>query len=141
VFDVKDETPGSLGILLTSLAQHPHRSLTLGLHAPASVRHMRDGGWTRPVLGFVKSVDEEAFFEAGGNILRIWEWDAAPGRIAAHVARGRPIWITVGEGSTGRRVGDFEAEQLVRMMREGASGFLVNDPVEARLALEEGRDV
>lgn len=135
LFDVKDERPGSLDILLAALASEPGRNFTLGLHSSVSVRHVRDGGWTRTILGLVKTLDEGAFFEAGGDILRIWEWDAAPGRIASHVERGRPVWITAGEGSTGRRVGDFEAAELVRMAHEGATGFLVNDPVTARQVL------
>ncbi|MBW6425330.1 glycerophosphodiester phosphodiesterase [Rhizobium sp. XQZ8] len=137
LFDVKDERPESLDILLAALALEPGRDLTLGLHASGSVRHMRDGGWSRLILGLVKTFDEEAFFEAGGDILRIWEWDAAPGRIASHVERGRPVWITAGEGATERRVGDFEAAELIRMAREGATGFLVNDPVTARQVLAE----
>lgn len=137
LFDVKDELSGSLDILLAALAKVPNRALTLGLHSSGSVRHMRDGGWTRPILGLIKGFDEEAFFEAGGDILRIWEWDTAPGRIAGHVERGRPVWITAGEGATGRRVGDFADAELLRMTREGASGFLVNDPVAARNVLEE----
>lgn len=137
LFDVKDELPRSLDILLAALASEPGRHLTLGLHSSGSVRHMRDGGWTRPILGLVKTVDEEAFFEAGGDILRIWEWDAATGRIASHVECGRVVWITAGEGATGRRVGDFEAAELIRMTRDGATGFLVNDPVTARLVLAE----
>lgn len=137
LFDVKDERPESLDILLAELAKVSSRDLMLGLHASDSVAHVRAGGWTRPILGLVKSFDEETFFEAGGDILRIWEWDAAPGRIAGHVALGRSVWITAGEGATGRRVGDFSVEDLIRMTREGASGFLVNDPVTARQALAE----
>lgn len=137
LFDVKDERPGSLDILLVALAEVPNRDLTLGLHASGSVSHVRDAGWRRPILGLIKSFDEEAFFAAGGDILRIWEWDTAPGRIAGHVELGRPVWITAGEGVTGRRVGDFADEDLLRMTREGASGFLVNDPVAARKVLAE----
>lgn len=141
LFDVKDERPESLDILLAALVGEPGRDLTLGLHASESVKHMRDGGWTRKILGLVKGFDEEAFFEMGGDIVRIWELDTAPGRIASHVERGRPVWITAGEGVTGRRVGDFDAADLVRMTREGATGFLVNDPVTARQVLAEAAEV
>ncbi|MGK6315662.1 glycerophosphodiester phosphodiesterase [Neorhizobium sp. DT-125] len=137
LFDVKDERPEALDILLAAFAEVASRDLTLGLHASGSVRHVRTAGWTRPILGLVKSFDEEAFFEAGGDILRIWEWDTGPGRISGHVESGRPVWITAGEGATGRRVGDFAADDLLRMVREGASGFLVNDPVGARQVLAE----
>lgn len=108
----------------------------LGLHSPASVQYVRDHGWTQFILGLVKTADEDAFFEAGGDILRIWEWDAAPGRIAGHVAQGHPVWITLGEGSTGRRVGDHAEEPLLRMAQEGASGFLANDVVSVKSILE-----
>lgn len=135
LFDVKDERPATLDTLLAAFAEVADRDLTLGLHSPASVRHMREGGWTRPILGLIQNSDEEAFFEAGGDILRIWEWDTSAGRISGHVQRGRPVWITAGEGATKRKVGDFGAEDLLRMTAEGASGFLVNDPVSARRVL------
>lgn len=140
LLDVKEESRTTLDTLLATLAEVPDRDLTLGLHSSASVRHMRAGGWTRPILGLVKNFDEEAFFEAGGDIVRIWEWDTAKGRIAGHAKRGRPVWITAGEGATERKVGDFAAEDLLRMTAEGASGFLVNDPVGARRALVETVD-
>lgn len=137
LFDVKEERPATLDTLLAALATAPERDLTLGLHSSTSVRHVREGGWTGPILGLIKSFDEEAFFAAGGDILRIWEWDTADGRIAGHVQRGRPVWITAGEGATDRKVGDFGADDLLRMTAEGASGFLVNDPVGARRVLAE----
>ncbi|SMF58932.1 glycerophosphoryl diester phosphodiesterase [Xaviernesmea oryzae] len=137
LFDVKDERPEALDILLAALREVASRDLVLGLHAPGSVGHVRTARWTGSILGLVKSLDEEAFFEAGGDILRIWEWDTAPGRIAGYVDNGRPVWITAGEGATGRRVGDFAADDLLRMARQGASGFLVNDPVAARQVLAE----
>jgi glycerophosphoryl diester phosphodiesterase len=119
LFDVKDERPEALDRLLAALSDMPKRPLTLGF--------LRDAG------------EEDAFFEQGGNILRIWEWDTAPGRIAGHVDRGRPVWITTGEGTTNRKVGDFDAGELLRMAGEGATGFLVNDPRLAREAFVEGQ--
>lgn len=136
VFDVKDERPASLDILLAALAQHPDRALILGMHASGSVDYVRSHDWTRPVLGLVKTADEEAFFSAGGDILRIWEWDAGAGRIAAHVTCGRPVWITLGEGTTGRKVGDHAEEPLLRMAKEGATGFLANDVAGVRKILD-----
>lgn len=137
LFDVKDERLESLDILLAELSLHRDRSLTLGLHSSASVGYVRRNGWDRPIVGLVKNDDEQAFFAAGGDILRIWEWDTAPGRISDHVARGHSVWITAGEGATQRKVGDFAAENLLRMAREGATGVLVNDPVAARAVLAQ----
>lgn len=141
LFDVKEESAATLDTLLAALAAVPERDLMLGLHSSASVKYMRQGGWTRPILGLIKSFDEEAFFEMGGDIVRIWEWDTAEGRISSHVQRGRPVWITAGEGATDRKVGDFSAGDLLRITAEGASGFLVNDPVGARRVLAEALEI
>ena len=47
-------------------------------------------------------------------------------------------------GGTRQRVnqilGDFADEDLLRMTREGATGFLVNDPVAARKVLAEAME-
>ena len=137
LFDVKDERPEMLDRLLAALREVPARPVTLGLHALESVARVRAAGWDGAILGFLRpGSDEEAFFAAGGTHLRLWEWDTAPGRIAAHAERGRPVWITTGEGTTDRKVGDFEPAALRRMAGEGASGFLVNDPAAARRALD-----
>lgn len=141
LFDVKDERLESLAILLAELRLHPDRSLTLGLHSSASVAYVRNNGWDRTIVGLVRNDDEQAFFAAGGDILRIWEWDTAPGRISSHVADGRQVWVTAGEGTTQRKVGDFDAGDLLRMAREGATGFLVNDPIAARAVLAQMADV
>ncbi|MDT8330710.1 glycerophosphodiester phosphodiesterase family protein [Roseomonas gilardii] len=136
LFDVKDERPEALDAILDALRGVPARPVTLGLHALDSVVRVRAAGWDGAILGFLgPGSDEEAFFTAGGTHLRLWEWDTAPGRIAAHTERGRPVWITTGEGATGRKVGDFDPAALRRMAGEGAGGFLVNDPAAARRAL------
>jgi glycerophosphoryl diester phosphodiesterase len=137
LLDVKDESLPSLDILLAELRKEPARNMLLGLHSPASVRYVRENGWEGQILGLIQNIDEEAFFEAGGDILRIWEWDTTSGRIASHVERGRPVWICTGGGETGRRAGDYLGEEMIRMFKEGATGFAVNDPLSARNVLRE----
>ncbi|MFC0406701.1 glycerophosphodiester phosphodiesterase [Roseomonas elaeocarpi] len=138
LFDIKDERSLALDVILQALAQYSDREMLLGLHAPASVGHVRAAGWSRHVLGFLKPGNpaaEESFFDAGGDVLRIWEWDATAGRLQREAAAGRPAWITMGEGNTGRRVGDHGADALLRMAEEGAAAFLVNDPLATRRVL------
>jgi glycerophosphoryl diester phosphodiesterase len=136
LFDIKDERPEALDRYLAELGRTGRTNLILGLHAIASVAHVREAGWSGEVLGFLRDADEEdAFFPAGGDIIRLWESVASRERIAHHVNGGRPVWVTTGEHETGRKVGDHDPDALRRMARDGATGFLVNDPVAARAAL------
>lgn len=140
LFDIKDERPIALDRYVAALNASGRDNLVMGLHSNDSVRHVRASGWSGQILGFLwEEADEQAFFPAGGNIIRIWESVATAQRIGRHVALGRPVWITTGEHETGRLVGDFDAAGLRRMAADGASGFLVNDPVGARQAF--GPDV
>ena len=135
LLDVKDERPDVLERLVDAVAASGQDGLTFGLHQNSSVIHVR--ALTRaPILGLLAShADADAFFAAGGTILRLWEGDATAGRVTAVVGRGHPVWVTTGEGQTTRKVGDFDANELRRMASDGVSGFLVNDPLAARGAL------
>lgn len=135
LFDVKDERFEALDRLVAAAAASGRDGLVFGLHEIASVRRVRQRTGAA-ILGLLASPGEEdAFFAAGGDILRLWESDATPDLIAAVTLRGHPVWVTTGHGATGRRVGDFDAQALRRMAADGASGFLVNDPSDARAAL------
>ena len=135
LFDVKDEEPAVLDRLVAAAKASQRRSLIFGLHRFRSVAHVR-AQTEAAILGLLgEDEDVAAFFSAGGTILRLWEGDAAPERIAAHVERGRPVWVTTGHRGTSRAVGDFAPEALRAMAGAGANGFLVNDPVAARTAL------
>lgn len=135
LFDVKDERPEALDRLVAAASASGREGLVFGLHDIASVRHLR-ARTSAAILGLLKEPgEEEAFFAAGGNILRLWECDASPERLPAINGRNRPVWVTTGHHHTGRDVGEFEPEALRRMAANGAAGFLVNDPAAAREAL------
>ncbi|MBB4002596.1 MAG: glycerophosphodiester phosphodiesterase family protein [Aurantimonas endophytica] len=135
LFDVKDERPEVLDRLAAAASASGRDTLFFGLHDIASVRHVR-ARTSATILGLLKEPDEEeAFFAAGGTILRLWECDAIPERLRAVKGRNRRVWVTTGHHQTGRDVGDFAPEVLRRMAADGAAGFLVNDPVAAREAL------
>lgn len=135
LFDIKDERPAALDLYVAALTASGRDNLIMGLHSNDSVRQVRAQGWTGQILGFLwEPADEDAFFPAGGDIIRLWESVATAERIGHHLAQGHPVWITTGEHETGRKVGDFDAQTLLRMTADGATGFLVNDPVGARAA-------
>lgn len=133
LFDVKDERPEVLDRLVAAAAHSGHDGLIFGLHTLATVRHVR-ALTAAKILGLLASpAEEDAFFAAGGDILRLWETDAA--HLGGIIGRGRSVWVTTGHHGTTRDVGEFDADALRRMRADGASGFLVNDPVAARQAL------
>jgi glycerophosphoryl diester phosphodiesterase len=139
LFDVKDERPEVLDRLVAAADASARRGLIFGLHTLDTVRYVRARS-TAAILGLLAApADEDAFFAAGGDILRLWESDATAALIGAITGRGHPVWITTGHHGTTRDVGDFDADVLRRMAAAGATGFLVNDPVAAREALYASR--
>ncbi|WMT86376.1 glycerophosphodiester phosphodiesterase [Pelagibacterium sp. 26DY04] len=135
LFDIKDERIAVLNAILGALSSYDDHDITLGLHTVESIAFCRKAGWAGGVLALLGDMStKEAAFAAGSNILRVWESDASDDYIAQCLELG-PVWVTVGEHDTGRKVGDFAAADLVRMARAGVSGFLVNDPEAARAVL------
>jgi len=136
LFDIKDERPEALRLIVEALLASGRERLILGLHRVESLKVARSEGWAGQVLGLLTDMgEEEEFFAQGGDIIRVWESVANPERMEALAGAGRPVWITTGEHTTGRRVGDHDPASLLAMARAGAQGFLVNDPVAARGAL------
>ncbi|MHA3979384.1 glycerophosphodiester phosphodiesterase [Halovulum sp. GXIMD14794] len=141
LFDVKDESPEALALLVEAALATGRNNLTFGLHRIESLDRVRALGWSGAVLGLlVDMAEQEAFAAHGGTILRMWESYALAHRerLAAHVATGTPVWITVGDKAAGRAVGEHAGETLLRLAMLGASGFLVNDPASCRDALRAG---
>jgi glycerophosphoryl diester phosphodiesterase len=135
LFDVKDERPEALDRLVAVAKASGRSGLIFGLHSLATVRHVC-ALTTAKILGLLASpADEDAFFAAGGDILRLWESDATSALLGAVKTRGHRVWVTTGHHGTTRDVGEFDAAGLRRMAADGATGFLVNDPVAARHAL------
>jgi glycerophosphoryl diester phosphodiesterase len=132
LFDVKDERPEAVDRLVAAASASGRDGLFFGLHDIASVRYVR-ARTNAAILGLLKEPDEEeAFFAAGGTILRLWERDASPERLRAVSGRNHFVWVTTGHHQTGRDVGDFAPEVLRSLAANGVAGFLVNDPVAAR---------
>lgn len=141
LFDVKDESPAALALLVEASLATGRSNLTIGLHHVESLDRVRALGWDGAVLGLLVDMNEqEAFFHRGGTALRMWESYAltAPERLARHVERGHPVWITVGDKASGRAVGVHDDESLLYLAGLGASGFLVNDPAACRALLQKG---
>ncbi|WAP67739.1 glycerophosphodiester phosphodiesterase [Jiella pelagia] len=137
LFDVKDERPEALDRLVAAAGASGRDRLVFGLHEIPSVVSVRARS-RDAILGLLPSPEQaDAFFAGGGDILRLWESDATSQRLAAIAGSGHPVWVTTGHGETGRKVGDYHAQALRRMAADGASGFLVNDPLEARAALSQ----
>jgi glycerophosphoryl diester phosphodiesterase len=134
LLDVKDESPAALE-RLHHLVLVAGREIILGLHALSSVQAMAARGH-RAILALMPDRDGgTAFLNAGASIIRLWEADVSGERVEVIARRGAPVWVTTGEGTTGRRVGDHDEADLRRMAGLGVGGFLVNDPAAARTAL------
>ena len=135
LFDIKDERTAALDAILGALSSYNDHNITLGLHTFESIAFCRRAGWAGGVLALLRDMStKELAFAAGSNILRVWESEASEDYIAQCLELG-PVWVTVGEHDTGRKVGDFAADDIIRMARAGVSGFLVNDPEAARAVL------
>ncbi|MBB5538964.1 hypothetical protein [Rhizobium giardinii] len=136
MFDVKDESH----IALLELHEYRHlfseHRLIFGLHSLEAVRTLRSLG-DAEILGLLngEEAEDEVFFDAGGNILRLWENMTTDKRACNLQDRGHELWMTAGGWGTGREVGEFDAGNIRSYLDAGISGFLVNDPKVARVAL------
>lgn len=140
LLDIKDETPRALEAIRKAIIetvpplQRPF--IIAGCHTIEAVRFFADQGETG-ILGFIPAPDEaEAFFGAGAGIIRLWERDVAPDRIALLHALGAEVWATSGGRGTAFDGGDTSAENLAAMAEAGITGVLVNDVTMTRSALE-----
>lgn len=138
LFDIKDESPVALALLVEAALASGRDALIMGVHRVESLHRLRALGWPGAVLGLLTDMGETAaFFDAGGSCLRLWEAEALarPGALSALVAAGRDVWITTGN-CDGRAVGDHAEASLRALAAMGATGFLVNDPGACRAALQ-----
>jgi len=135
LLDVKDESPPALEHLDQLVRDAGDRDIILGLHRRQTVETMAKLGHRR-ILGLMLDPDEgKAFIDTGATIIRVWEADVTPDRLAPLLAHKVPVWSTTGDKGTHRLVGDFDAAGLRRLADLGVKGFLVNDPMGAREAL------
>ena len=137
LFDVKDESH----IALLDLHKYRHlfskHRLMFGLHSLEAVSTLRDLG-DAEILGLLngEETEDEVFFDVGGNVLRLWESMITERRTRTLRDRDCELWMTSGGWGTGREVGEFDASSVRSYLDAGISGFLVNDPKAARVALK-----
>ncbi|WP_343315023.1 glycerophosphodiester phosphodiesterase family protein [Brucella sp. BE17] len=136
LLDIKDESEAALSHLDKIVKKVTDVDIVLGLHAQDSVSYLAALGHDR-ILGFIPCADEaEEFVTRGATLIRLWEIDATPERMAKLTAMNIPVWISTGEtGDEGRICGDYISGMLHEFRDAGAGGLLVNDPVKARREL------
>ena len=140
LLDLKDETPRGLELLWQSIEENvppAARHLVIaGCHSLEAVRFLAERGGV-VILGFIQQSDAGPdFVAAGASIIRLWECDVVAERVAPLKNLGVAIWVTAGEGTTGRLVGDASPEGLLALRAAGVDGVLVNDVTAAFAALE-----
>lgn len=140
LLDLKDESPEGLVRLWADIERAVPEALRhlviAGCHTLAATEFfVAKGGVT--VLGFIPdpAVALE-FHRAGASIIRLWESDVTHERVEALKAAGVEVWVTTGEGSTGRKVGDADAESLTALAAVGVDGVLINDVSMTKTILE-----
>ncbi|MHA6298572.1 glycerophosphodiester phosphodiesterase [Devosia sp. CAU 1758] len=140
LLDIKDETPRALEAIwqdIIDTVPGAHRPLVIaGCHTPEAVRFFAEQGETG-ILGFIPAAEQaEAFLADGASLIRFWERDASPERIARLQHLGAEVWITSGGTGTPFRGGETSAENLARLQATGAEGVLVDDVSLAKSMLE-----
>ena len=142
LLDMRDEDPAIFGKVLEMIKQHGMEDqVVFGLRSVEQTRAFRKLNSSIIVLGFLsprssgffspRRYDFPGFFEAGGDIARLWEGDidASLVKEARGDARTHPIWITprVRPDPTGH----IDYDRQVKLMKNGFDGVLVNDPKSA----------
>jgi glycerophosphoryl diester phosphodiesterase len=143
LLDIKDETPRALDAIWAVIVETvpaAQRSLVIaGCHTLEAVEFFAAKAETG-ILGFIPSPDKaETFFGAGARIIRLWEGNVAPDRIALLQALGAEVWVTTGGPATAYEGGDTSAQNLAALVKAGVSGVLINDVALTRAALESKR--
>jgi glycerophosphoryl diester phosphodiesterase len=136
MLDVKDERPEALEALDALIRKAGARNFALGLHSLEGVVAMKARGHGAMLALTPAPEQVAAFIEAGCSLLRLWETDITPERLAEAARLQVPVWITVGGRGTNRATGDIEAKGLVALAAMGISGVIVNDPAAARAELQ-----
>ncbi|MGE0716698.1 MAG: glycerophosphodiester phosphodiesterase [Alphaproteobacteria bacterium] len=142
VIDIKVAGEGMLSAIMAAVPGAAIGRLVLGVR---NVDDAAAAGRLAPaatVLGLLPDPDASAAFAAaGGRIMRLWEKDATPARIAAARGAGLDVWVTAGtpRGAGADLVGAVTAERLRLLRGLGLDGVLVNDPAAARAALNGAR--
>jgi len=134
LLDMRDEDAAIFGKVLEMIEQHGMGDqVVFGLRSVEQTRAFRKLNSSIVVLGFLsrQSYDFPGFFEAGGDIARVWEDDIDASLIkkARGDARTRPVWIT--PRIRPDPVGHIDYDRQGKLMKNGFDGVLVNDPESA----------
>jgi glycerophosphoryl diester phosphodiesterase len=140
LFDLKRPEVGLAADALSLLRRHRMTGQTVvGVRSIEQVRFIRPTSPDSVILGFLKDYDAfPAFFEAGGDIARLWEEDCRPDLLDAARCGDHPVWVTAGQRSAGEAPGAIDAQRLKRLFAMNIDGILVNDPVLAVRARNGG---
>jgi hypothetical protein len=129
------------------------RQVVFGLRSAKQTRAFRKLNRDIVVVGFLspsgwglvapKRYDFSGFFEAGGDIARLWESDVDADHLeeARGEDRARPVWIT--PRLRPEPTGQIDYDRQAALMRGGFDAVLVNDPesaIESRCRYFRGTD-
>jgi glycerophosphoryl diester phosphodiesterase len=141
LLDLKRPEVGLAADALSLLQRNSMSGQTvIGVRSLDQARFVHSASPDSVVLGFLKDYGAfPAFFEAGGDIARLWEEDCRPDTLAAARCGDHPVWVTAGRRPAGDRPGDIDRPRLDRLFALNIDGVLVNDPVLA-LCARRARD-
>lgn len=133
LLDIKESSSPFLRKVFDAVDQHDLLDQVIfGVRDVEQSRELRTMSSKAVILGLLSRPRYHFgdFYQAGGDIARIWEADLDPSTIKA--ARGdgsRPIWIT--PRSPLMVVGDIDESRQRALMEWGFDGVLVNNPASA----------
>jgi glycerophosphoryl diester phosphodiesterase len=112
----------------------------IGVRSVRQTHAAREASDASVLLGFLADYDAfSAFFDAGGDIARLWEHDCSADRVTAARCGDHPVWVTVGGRNMPDPPGDIDTGRLRTLFELGVDGVLVNDPVFAMDVRAGGR--
>jgi hypothetical protein len=134
LLDMKGEDPAIFGKVLEMIEQHDMADqVVFGLRSVEQTRAFRQLNSGIVILGFLPrgSYDFSGFYEAGGDIARLWERDIDASLVeeARGAAMTHPIWIT--PRLRPDPTGQIDDDRQEKLMKAGFDGVLVNDPESA----------
>lgn len=105
----------------------------IGVRSIGQAQAARDASGTSVLLGFLNDYDAfPAFFDAGGDIARLWEQDCSDAKVDAARCGDHPVWVTAGGRKLPDQPGDIDGGRLQTLFDLGIDGILVNNPAFAR---------
>lgn len=133
VFDLKRADTALADAAISVLDRFSmQRQVVVGVRAIEQARRVRAASADVVILGLLTPRDSfSRFYDAGGDIARLWEDECTVDRLAAARCGDRPVWVTAGRRAMNDAPGDIDADRLARLFGKGIDGVLVNDPALA----------